>query len=66
MLSCPGCTVVQCVRNRGDEVCCSEVFGTLVGMFVSSVMWSGLLMTSAISYPQCTSAREWSVRSHLR
>ena len=53
----------------GDDVCCSVVFGTLVGGFVFSVMWSELLMTSAISCPlchQCTSAREWSVRSHLR
>ena len=27
------------------------VFGPLVGVFVFSVMWSELLMTSAISYP---------------
>ena len=33
----------------GDDVCCSVVFGTLVGVFVFSVMWSELLMTSAIS-----------------
>ena len=50
-----------------DDVCCSVVFGTLVGVFVFSVKWSELLMTSAISCGhQCTSAREWSVRSHLR
>ena len=45
------------------------VFGTLVGVFVFSVMWSELLMTSAISCPLWSSvygAREWSVRSHLR
>ena len=51
----------------GDDVCCSVVFGTVVGVF--SVMWSEMLMTFAISYPtscQCTSAREWSVRSHLQ
>ena len=40
------------------------VFGTLV-----SVMWSGLLMTLLLvvrcGHP-CTSAREWSVCSHLR
>ena len=44
----------------GEDVCCSGVF---------SVMWSVLVMTSAISCVcghQCTSAREWSVRSHLR
>ena len=41
--------------DTGDDVCCSVVFGTLVGVFVFSVMWSELLMTSAIcwlcSYP---------------
>ena len=31
----------------GDDVCCSVVFGTLVGVFVFSVMWSELLMASA-------------------
>ena len=51
MLSCPRCPVVKCVRHCGDDVCCSVVFGTLVGMFVFSVMWSELLMTSAISCP---------------
>ena len=43
----------------GDYVCCSVVFGTLVVMFVFSVMWSELLMTSAIVLlcgHQCTSA----------
>ena len=45
-MSC--CTVY---RHRGDDVCCSVVFGTLVGVFVFSVMWSELLMTSAISCP---------------
>ena len=45
MLSCPRCPVVKCVRHR------SVVFGTLVGVFVFSVMWSELLMTSAISCP---------------
>ena len=47
MLSCPRCLVVQCVRHRGDDVCCSVVFGTLFGVF--SVMWLELLMASAIS-----------------
>ena len=54
MLSCPQCPVVQCVRHRDDicdDVCCSVVFGTLVGVFVFSVMWPELLMTSAISCP---------------
>ena len=55
----------------GDYVCCSVVFGTLVGVFVFSVMWSELLTTSAISCPVWSSVYEfkrveWSVRSHLR
>ena len=33
----------------GEYVCCSVVFGTLVGVFVISVMWSELQMTSSIS-----------------
>ena len=49
MLSCPRYPIVQYVRHRGEDVCCSVVFGTLVGVFVFSVMWSELLMTSAIS-----------------
>ena len=35
------------------------VFGTLLGMFVFSVMWSELLMTSAISCPLWSSVYEW-------
>ena len=38
-----------------DDVCCSVVFGTVVGVF--SVMWSELLMTSAISCPLVISVR---------
>ena len=49
MPSCPRCPTAKCVRHRGDDVCCSVVFGTLVGAFVSSTMWSELLMASAIS-----------------
>ena len=45
MLSYPRCPVVQCVRQGGDDVCCSMVFGTLDGVFVFSVMWPELLMT---------------------
>ena len=33
----------------GDDVWCSVVFGTLVDVFVFSIMWSELLMTSAIN-----------------
>ena len=43
--------MLDTVVMSGDEVCCSVVFGTLVGVFVFSVMWSELLMTSAISCP---------------
>ena len=42
----------------GEVVCCSVVFGTLVGVFVFSVMWSELLMTSANSYPLWSSVNE--------
>ena len=61
--------MLDTVVRSGDDVCCSVVFGTLVGVF--SVKWSELLMTSAISCHQsgshqCTSAREWRVRSHVR
>ena len=35
----------------GEDVCCSVVFGTLVGVFVFSIMCPELLMTSAISCP---------------
>ena len=34
------------------------VFGTLVGVFVFSVMWSELLMTAAISCPLWSSVYE--------
>ena len=34
-----------------EDVCCSVVFGTLVGVFVFSVMWSELLIPSVISCP---------------
>ena len=61
--------MLDTVVMSGDDVCCSVVFGTLVGVFMFSVMWSELLMTSAVSCPlwsSVKSAREWSVRSHLR
>ena len=41
--------MLDTVVMSGDDVCCSVVFGTLVGVFVFSFMWSELLMTSAIS-----------------
>ena len=43
----------------GEDVCCSVVFGTLVGVIVFSVMWSELLMTSAISFPVWSSVYEY-------
>ena len=46
MLRCPRCPVVQGVRHRGDDVCCS-----VVCVFVFSVMWPELLITSAIRCP---------------
>ena len=50
-----------------EDVCCSLVFGTLVGVSVFTIIWSELLTISHILCGhQCTSARVWSVRSHLR
>ena len=45
--------MLDTVVMSGDDVCCSVVFGTLVGVFVFSVMWFELLMTSAISCVEC-------------
>ena len=42
--------MLDTVVMSGDDVCCSVVFGTLVGVFVFSVMLSELLMTSAIRF----------------
>ena len=42
--------MLDTVVISGDDVCCSVVFGTLVGVFVFSVMWSELRMTSTISF----------------
>ena len=70
--------MLDTVVISGEDDCCSVVFGTLVGVLVFGtlvgvlvfiVMWSDLLMTSAISFlcgHQCTSAMKWSVRLHLR
>ena len=43
----------------GEYVCCSVVFGTLVGVFVFSFMLSELLMTYAISCPLWSSVYEY-------
>ena len=62
MLSYPQRPVVQCDKDTevisGDDVCCSVVFGTLVGVFVFSVMWSELRMTSVISCALLSSVYE--------
>ena len=50
--------VLDTVVISGDDVCCSVVFGTLVGVFVFSGMWSELLMTCAISWPLWSSEYE--------
>ena len=50
--------MLDTVVMSGDDGCCSVVFGTLVGVFVFSVMWYELLMTSAISCPLWSSVYE--------
>ena len=50
--------MLDTVVMSGDDVCCSVVFGTLVGVLVFSVMWSELLITSAISCPLWLSVYE--------
>ena len=51
-------SVLDTVVISGDDVCCSVVFGTLVGVLVCIVMGSELLMTSAISCPLWSSVYE--------
>ena len=41
--------MLDTVVISGEDVCGSVVFGTLVGVFLFSLMWSELLLTSAIS-----------------
>ena len=41
-------SVLDTLVISGEYVCCSVVFDTLVGVFVFSVMWSELLITSTI------------------
>ena len=50
--------MLDTVVISGKDVCCSVVFGTLVGVLVFSVMWCELLMTSAISCPLWSSVCE--------
>ena len=51
--------MLDTVVLSGEYVCCSVVNGTLVGVFVFSVMWSELLMTYAISCPLWSSVYEF-------
>ena len=51
-------SVLVTVVISGEDVCCSVVFSTLVGMFGFSVMWSELLMISSISCPLWSSVYE--------
>ena len=57
--------MLDTVVISGEDVCYSVAFGTLVGVSVFSVMWSQLLMTSAISGPIWTSVREIGVCVHI-
>ena len=41
--------MLETVVISGENLCCILVFDTLVGVSVFSVIWSNLLMTSAIS-----------------
>ena len=50
--------MLDTVVMSGDDVCCSVVFGTLVGVFVFSVMWSELLMTNTRGTSACTSEKK--------
>ena len=50
--------MLDTVVISGDDVCSSMGFVTLVGVFVFSVMWSELLMTSAICCPLWSSVYE--------
>ena len=50
--------MLDTVVISGKDVCCSVVSDTLVGVFVVRVMWSELLMASAISCPLWSSVYE--------
>ena len=50
--------MLDTVVMSGDDVRCSVVFGTLVGVFVFSVMWSEWLITFAIRCPLTSSVYE--------
>ena len=50
--------MLNAVVISDEDICGSVVFDTLVGVFMFSVMWSELLMTSAISCPLWSSVYE--------
>ena len=50
--------MLDTVVISGDDVCCSVVLDTQVGVFVFSLMWSEFLKTSAISCPLWSSVYE--------
>ena len=50
--------MLDTVLISGEDVCCSVVFDTLVGVFVFRVMGSESLMTSANSCPMWSSVCE--------
>ena len=51
-------SVLDTMVMSGEDVCCGVVFGTLGGVLVFSVMWSNLVMPSAISCPLWSSVYE--------
>ena len=50
--------MLDTVVISGEDVCCSVVFSTLLGVLVFSVMWSEFLNPSAISCPLWASVYE--------
>ena len=50
--------MLDTVVISSEDLCCGVMFGTLVDVSVFSVMWSELLMTSAISCPLWSSVYE--------
>ena len=58
-------SVIDTVVIYGEDVCCSVVFGTLVGVSVFSVIWCELLITSAMSCPLCVRVPESGVCVHI-
>ena len=58
--------MLDTVVISGGDVYYTLVLGTLVGVFVFSVMWSELLMTSAISCPLWLSVYECAFTSPVR